>query len=215
VLPDFDDQVFALDLLENKHVLVAPGVSFNVPYRNCFRITNLPEPQVLATVFSASKNCSKSGCSAAAANRRRRRKDLSSSRSGVRRESPEVCAATAAGHIVLTPSTELAAALTDMVERMHVRAGHDIWPTPQIRDFSSWRRERHAARQLDTPLPRLLSDIEERELWRQVILASDTGKTFLEPAGAARAARRARHAMSEYGIRTPRWRSMRASRSRF
>jgi alanine-synthesizing transaminase len=51
-LPEFDDQAFALDLLENKHVLVAPGVSFNVPYRNCFRITNLPEPQVLRTVFS-------------------------------------------------------------------------------------------------------------------------------------------------------------------
>jgi len=52
VLPDFDDQAFALDLLENKHVLVAPGVSFNVAYRNTFRITNLPEPQVIATVFS-------------------------------------------------------------------------------------------------------------------------------------------------------------------
>jgi alanine-synthesizing transaminase len=52
VLPDFDDQLFALDLLENKHVLIAPGVSFNVPYRNCFRITNLPEPQVLGTVFT-------------------------------------------------------------------------------------------------------------------------------------------------------------------
>src|ERR1700761_989791 len=51
-LPDFDDQAFALDLLEKKHVLVAPGVSFNVGYRNAFRITNLPEPQVLATVFS-------------------------------------------------------------------------------------------------------------------------------------------------------------------
>jgi hypothetical protein len=23
-----------------------------VPYRNCFRITNLPEPQVLSTVFA-------------------------------------------------------------------------------------------------------------------------------------------------------------------
>ncbi len=52
VLPEFDDQVFALELLENKHVLVAPGVSFNVPYRNCFRITNLPEPEVLGTVFA-------------------------------------------------------------------------------------------------------------------------------------------------------------------
>ena len=51
VLPDFDDQAFALELLENKHVLVAPGVSFNVAYRNAFRITNLPEPAVLKTVF--------------------------------------------------------------------------------------------------------------------------------------------------------------------
>jgi alanine-synthesizing transaminase len=52
VLPDFDDQSFALELLENKHVLVAPGVSFNVAYTNCFRITNLPESRVLETVFA-------------------------------------------------------------------------------------------------------------------------------------------------------------------
>ncbi len=52
VLPHFDDQAFALDLLENKHVLVAPGVSFNVPYQNHFRITNLPEPELIATVFT-------------------------------------------------------------------------------------------------------------------------------------------------------------------
>jgi alanine-synthesizing transaminase len=52
VLPDFDDQAFALELLEKKHVLVAPGVSFNVAYRNAFRITNLPEPQIIVTVFA-------------------------------------------------------------------------------------------------------------------------------------------------------------------
>jgi alanine-synthesizing transaminase len=51
VLPGFDDQAFALDLLEQKHVLVAPGVSFNVPYRNHFRITNLPDAATLRTVF--------------------------------------------------------------------------------------------------------------------------------------------------------------------
>jgi alanine-synthesizing transaminase len=50
-LPDFDDQHFALDLLEQKHVLVAPGVSFNVPYRTHFRVTTLPEPAVLRDVF--------------------------------------------------------------------------------------------------------------------------------------------------------------------
>ncbi len=50
-LPSFDDQSFALDLLESKHVLVAPGVSFNFAERNFFRITNLPEAEVLSTVF--------------------------------------------------------------------------------------------------------------------------------------------------------------------
>jgi alanine-synthesizing transaminase len=51
-LPDFDDQQFAMDLLEHKHLLVAPGTSFNVPYRTHFRVTNLPEPAVLTDVFN-------------------------------------------------------------------------------------------------------------------------------------------------------------------
>jgi len=50
-LPDFDDQQFALELLEQKHVLIAPGVSFNVPYSNHFRITNLPDAATLREVF--------------------------------------------------------------------------------------------------------------------------------------------------------------------
>jgi alanine-synthesizing transaminase len=50
-LPDFDDRQFAMDLLEHRHVLVAPGVSFNTPYNNHFRITNLPTHEVLAEVF--------------------------------------------------------------------------------------------------------------------------------------------------------------------
>ncbi len=50
-LPGFDDQRFALDLLEQKHVLVAPGVSFNVPYRNHFRDTTLPDSATLLDVF--------------------------------------------------------------------------------------------------------------------------------------------------------------------
>jgi ATP-dependent helicase/nuclease subunit B len=109
--------------------------------------------------------------------------------------------AAGAGHTILAPNTELAAALFDAVERMHVSAGDQIWPTPRIRDFGGWLRERYGERQLSDPsLPRALSDIEERELWRSVILESDSGDQFLEPAGAARSARRARRAMFEYGI---------------
>jgi len=50
-LPAFDDQSFALDLLEKKHVLVAPGSSFNTPETNCFRVTSLPDAPTLHDVF--------------------------------------------------------------------------------------------------------------------------------------------------------------------
>ena len=48
----FSDQVFALDLLERRHVLVAPGSSFNVPYRDHFRVTLLPDAALMADVFA-------------------------------------------------------------------------------------------------------------------------------------------------------------------
>jgi len=50
--PEFDDQQFALDLLEKKHVLVAPGTSFNTTDKNYFRITNLPDAETLREVFT-------------------------------------------------------------------------------------------------------------------------------------------------------------------
>lgn len=48
----FDDQKFALDLLEQKHVLVAPGSSFNVPYHDHFRITLLPDEDDMKEVMA-------------------------------------------------------------------------------------------------------------------------------------------------------------------
>ena len=51
LIPDFDDQRFALELLEKKHVLIAPGSSFNVPYADHFRITTLPDERKMHTVF--------------------------------------------------------------------------------------------------------------------------------------------------------------------
>ncbi len=110
-------------------------------------------------------------------------------------------AAVADGRTVLAPNTELAAALFDAIERNYQAQGLDLWPTPRVRDFGGWLREQHAARQLtDSRSPRALSDFEERELWRMVIDSSDIGRGLLEPAGAARAARRARRAVYEHGI---------------
>ena len=47
----FDDQKFALDLLEKQKVLVTPGQGFNVPYKDHFRITLLPDDQAMTEVF--------------------------------------------------------------------------------------------------------------------------------------------------------------------
>ncbi|WP_407353012.1 aminotransferase class I/II-fold pyridoxal phosphate-dependent enzyme [Luteimonas sp. R10] len=47
----FDDHAFALEMLETEDVLIVPGSSFNVPYRNHFRVTLLPEPALLREVF--------------------------------------------------------------------------------------------------------------------------------------------------------------------
>jgi alanine-synthesizing transaminase len=47
----FDDQKFAMELLEKKHVLIAPGSSFNVPYRNHFRLTTLATGRKMRSVF--------------------------------------------------------------------------------------------------------------------------------------------------------------------
>lgn len=47
----FDDYEFALALLEQEDVLIVPGSSFNVPYRDHFRVTLLPEAEVLREVF--------------------------------------------------------------------------------------------------------------------------------------------------------------------
>ena len=46
-----DDQAFAYELLEKHHILVAPGSSFNTPYKDHFRITTLPDTDTINIVF--------------------------------------------------------------------------------------------------------------------------------------------------------------------
>lgn len=48
---DFDDEAFALDLLERESVLLVPGTGFNVANSHHFRLTLLPEPAEIAEVF--------------------------------------------------------------------------------------------------------------------------------------------------------------------
>jgi ATP-dependent helicase/nuclease subunit B len=111
--------------------------------------------------------------------------------------------AASAGQTVLVPNIEIANALFEAIERGHRDSGRDIWPTPRVRDFGSWLKELYVQRQFsDSSSPRCLTDVEERELWRSVVLESESSRHFLEPSGAARAVRHARRAMLEYAIPT-------------
>ena len=119
-------------------------------------------------------------------------------------------AAALAGHAVVAPNSELAAAALDALERSHRAAGREIWPTPEVRDFRGWLRELHAQQQLaGGGLPRCLSDIEERELWRDIVTANALPEA-LDPTTAARLAQRARRTVVEYAIP---WRAVAAQSS--
>jgi len=48
----FDDQAFALELLETEDVLVVPGSGFNVPDSRHFRVTLLPDAALIREVFA-------------------------------------------------------------------------------------------------------------------------------------------------------------------
>ncbi|HEY2686209.1 MAG TPA: PD-(D/E)XK nuclease family protein [Steroidobacteraceae bacterium] len=113
----------------------------------------------------------------------------------------ELSAALAAGRTVLAPNTELAAALFDAAEREQRALGLRLWATPKVRDFGSWLREQQERAHLeDAKVLKPISDIEERELWRQVIESSLFSQNLLEVGVAARAARRARRLMLDYAI---------------
>ncbi len=53
----FDDEDFALELLESESVLVVPGTGFNIRERNHFRLTLLPQPAEIDDVFTRIDRC--------------------------------------------------------------------------------------------------------------------------------------------------------------
>ncbi len=69
-LPGFDDEAFALSLLENENIILVPGSSFNIAARNHFRLTMLPEPAVLGEALAAIERELVRTAEASAGNRR-------------------------------------------------------------------------------------------------------------------------------------------------
>lgn len=54
---EFDDEDFALELLESESVLIVPGTGFNIRERNHFRLTLLPQPAEIDDVFARIDRC--------------------------------------------------------------------------------------------------------------------------------------------------------------
>jgi ATP-dependent helicase/nuclease subunit B len=114
---------------------------------------------------------------------------------------PDLCAAAFAGRTILTPNAELASAILYALERSQRDRGLELWLTPRVRDFGSFMREQYLLQSLtEGDAPRCLSEVEERELWREVVAAADSGHELLEAGAVARAARRARRTLAEYAI---------------
>lgn len=56
-MDQFDDEDFALELLESESVLVVPGTGFNIRERNHFRLTLLPQAEEMAEVLLRIERC--------------------------------------------------------------------------------------------------------------------------------------------------------------
>ena len=145
-MPDFDDQTFALDLLEQKHVLLAPGTSFNVPYRDHFRTTLLPEAALLKKVFAridellaayASRTAgdNRASCtpSRASSSVLERRKLLNSNRLPT-----PVYDGLAAGATLLCASAQRQAALRAAWAEQQRASGQALWQTPRVFTFTQF-----------------------------------------------------------------------------
>lgn len=104
------------------------------------------------------------------------------------------------GRTVLASSAQGAALVIDRIARHHLQAGRMVWPTPAVRDLSSWARERYEQGGSRPDALRVLEAVEERQIWLDLIADCTTGYDVNDPATAARAAQTAYRTMQEHGI---------------
>lgn len=95
------------------------------------------------------------------------------------------------GTTVLTANQRQAAQLRAAHDR-HQRDGGDVWEALDILPWDAWlQRLWGELTLLDDAAPLLLTPLQERLLWEQVITESPVGETLLQPAPAARRAQEA------------------------
>ncbi|MBF0155860.1 MAG: PD-(D/E)XK nuclease family protein [Magnetococcales bacterium] len=101
------------------------------------------------------------------------------------------------GATAVTVNRRSARFLATAYGRWRTSLGEKVWPSPVVLPFAAWVEEcwqslldRPPVDSLDS-WPTLLSDLQERLVWEQIIVASPSGKGLLNPGTTARLAAKA------------------------
>lgn len=105
----------------------------------------------------------------------------------------------AAGATVVTANKRLARSLREACAREQEAAGRAVWPTPDALPWQAWLARLWDAAAWAEPLPALIGDALEQELWRAAI-ASDTNHALLDVTAAASAAREAHRRLAAWRV---------------
>lgn len=105
------------------------------------------------------------------------------------------------GAAVITSTVRAARALRQQYSRQQQAAGHQGWRSPQILAWESWLKMLWDAALLRGVESRiLLNDVQEGELWSQVLAQDEAGSQTISIAGLAQQAQQAWQAMHRYRI---------------
>ena len=105
------------------------------------------------------------------------------------------------GAAVITSTVRAARALRQQYSRQQQTAGHHGWRSPQILAWDPWLKTLwDAAVVQGTETRILLNDVQEDELWLQVLAQDEASKQTISVPGLAQQARQAWRAMHQYRI---------------
>lgn len=110
------------------------------------------------------------------------------------------------GATVLTASAEQARAIHAAWGLAQRGAGRLSWPTPDVLSAQAWVARcwsQAIATDASGALPQIPSVTQDFALWERVVLSDSNARSFLQPFGAVRAARRAWQRLHEWNIRLP------------
>jgi len=108
------------------------------------------------------------------------------------------------GGTVVVPSRQRAAALRLAHSAAMLSAGRQTWATPDILAWNVWlERGLSEARARLEPVPRRLSSLDDRLLWRAAVCEAAANRQILSPERLTDAVRRAARLLEDYGISLP------------